>query len=81
MPSSSPASRDLSHFIFTVRDHRVLLDSDLAALYGVPTKALNQAVKRNADRFPAEFAFQLTQKELADLRSQIVTSRGRTPPG
>ncbi len=52
----------------------MLLDSDLAALYGVPTKALNQAVKRNIERFPAEFAFQLTREEFDDLRSQIVTS-------
>ncbi len=46
--------------IITVRGQKVLLDADLAAIYGVTTKALNQAVKRNADRFPADFAFQLT---------------------
>lgn len=51
-----------------------MLDADLAALYGVETKVLNQAVKRNIARFPEDFAFQLTDDELANLRSQIVTS-------
>ena len=51
-----------------------MLDSDLAGLYGVSTKALNQAVKRNAGRFPEDFAFQLTAAELGNLRSQVVTS-------
>jgi len=61
-----------------------MLDTDLAALYGVPTKALVQAVKRNLARFPADFMFHLTEQELRSLRSQIVTlneagttSRGR----
>ena len=52
-----------------------MLDVDLAALYGVPTKMLIQAVKRNLDRFPDDFMFLLTVKEFATLRSQIVTSR------
>ena len=56
-----------------IRGQRVLLDSDLAAIYGVPTKRLNEAVKRNADRFPEDFRFQLTEKEWAELRSQIAT--------
>jgi len=51
-----------------------MLDSDLAALYGVPTKRLNQAVRRNRKRFPSDFMFQVTSAELANLRSQIVTS-------
>jgi hypothetical protein len=51
-----------------------MLDADLAAVYGVTTKALNQAVKRNCDRFPAGFIFQLTADEYAVLRSQFVTS-------
>ncbi len=51
-----------------------MFDSDLAALYGVPTRALNQAVSRNASRFPADFAFRLTRLEVANLMSQIVTS-------
>lgn len=60
--------------ILVVRGHRVLLDSDLAALYGVAVKALNQAVKRNPGRFPPDFMFSLTQQEAVLLRSQIVTS-------
>ena len=59
--------------IFTVRKARVVMDSDLAKLYGVPTKALNQAVTRNRGRFPEEFSFYLTAEELAAFRSQIVT--------
>ena len=60
--------------ILTIRRHKVMLDADLAALYGVSTKALKQAVKRNVDRFPPDFMFVLTREEFADLRSQIVTS-------
>ena len=60
--------------IHVVRGLRIMLDSDLAALYGVPTKVLKQAVKRNSERFPEDFAFELTQQEFANLRSQIVTS-------
>jgi hypothetical protein len=60
--------------ILVLRGHRVLLDAELAALYGVPTKALNQAVKRNAERFPEDFMFRLTRAEVEALnRSQIVT--------
>ncbi len=53
-----------------------MLDSDLARLYGVPTSALNQAVRRNADRFPEDFAYQLTQQEFTGLMSQSVISKG-----
>ena len=60
--------------IFLIRGQKVMLDSDLAELYQVPTKALNQAVQRNLDRFPSDFMFQLNKEELADWRSQIVTS-------
>ena len=60
--------------ILFVRGAKVLLDADLAELYGVPTKALNQAVSRNRQRFPADFMFQLTSKEAANLKSQSVTS-------
>jgi len=60
--------------IYLVRGHKVMLDRDLAALYGVPTKALNQAIKRNLARFPEDFMFQLSKAEVTDLRSQIVTS-------
>jgi hypothetical protein len=59
--------------ICTIRGQKVLLDSDLAALYGVATKVLVQAVKRNLQRFPADFMFHLTEQELRALRSQIVT--------
>jgi len=63
--------------ILLIRRHRVMLDTDLAKLYGVTTKVLNQAVKRNATRFPADFMFKLTAEETAALRSQFVTSKGR----
>jgi hypothetical protein len=60
--------------IYFLRGRKVLLDSDLAALYQVPTKALNQAVKRNLDRFPEDFMFQLNKDEFQHWRSQTVTS-------
>lgn len=60
--------------IHTVRGQRVMLDSDLARLYEAPTKVFNQTIQRNADRFPADFAFQITREEVANLKSQIVTS-------
>lgn len=60
--------------IRTVRGQKVLLDEDLARIYGVPTKALNRAVKRNLERFPADFMFQLTRKEFENLKYQIGTS-------
>jgi hypothetical protein len=59
--------------IFVVRGHRVLLDSELASLYQVETKALTRAVRRNADRFPADFMYQLTPEEALSLRSQTGT--------
>jgi hypothetical protein len=59
--------------IFTIRDKKIMFDKDLATLYGVETKALNQAVKRNIERFPADFMFQLTREEAASLRSRFVT--------
>jgi hypothetical protein len=63
--------------ILQIRNHKVMLDRDLASLYGVPTKVLVQAVKRNAARFPADFMFQLSKEELENWRSQIVTSNAR----
>src|SRR5580698_4819007 len=60
--------------IYLIRGCKVMLDNDLAGLYQVPTKALNQAVRRNLDRFPADFMFQLNADELENMRSQIVTS-------
>jgi hypothetical protein len=61
------------NMIYYIRGHKVMLDSDLASMYGVETKVLNQAVKRNMKRFPEDFFFQLTQDEWYSLRSQIVT--------
>lgn len=71
--------------IRVIRGQRVMLDADLAELYGVTTAALNQAVNRNTDRFPDDFAYQLTPQEFADLISQsVISSSGyggrRTPP-
>ncbi len=66
----------LETLIYEIRGQRVMLDSDLARIYGVPTKAFNQAVKRNVDKFPADFMFRLTAKEAGSLRhsrSQVVT--------
>lgn len=61
--------------IFEIRDQKVMLDIDLAEMYEVPTKALKQAVKRNIDRFPADFMFELNADEFSSLRSQTVTSK------
>ena len=60
--------------IYTLRDEPVMLDSDLASLYGVETKQFNRAIKRNVTRFPADFAFQLSAQEFENLRCQIGTS-------
>jgi hypothetical protein len=60
--------------IYFIRDQKVMLDRDLAELYGVETKVLNQAVRRNIKRFPEDFMFQLTLEEFENLKSQIVTS-------
>ena len=62
--------------ILALRGQRVILDHDLARLYGVSTKRLNEQVKRNRDRFPEDFMFQLEVQEVASLRSQIATSNG-----
>jgi hypothetical protein len=61
--------------IHVVRGQRVILDFDLATLYGVPTRRLNEQQQRNRERFPSDFAFQLTQQEFMDLMSQIATSK------
>ena len=65
----------ITNKIYLIRDQRVLLDQDLAILYGVETKQLGQAVKRNKERFPDDFMFQLSNTEFENLRSQIVTSK------
>jgi phage regulator Rha-like protein len=80
MMSAELSVKEIGRRIFFVRDHRVMMDSDLADLYGVLTKQLNLAVRRNEDRFPGDFMFQLTQDEYEFLRSQIATletGRGR----
>jgi hypothetical protein len=85
--TSSPGPAALEEYvsgaIIVVRGQKALLDADLARLYGVETKALNQAVKRQRDRFPEDFMFRLSAEEFGDLRSQSVTSRqwgGRRRP-
>ena len=71
-----PVERIESAILF-IRGQKVMLDADLAKLYGVSTKVFNQAVRRNKNRFPADFAFQLTDQEFQSLRSQFVTSNTR----
>ena len=70
----------LQQKILMLRGQKIMLDSDLAALYQVPTKVFNQAVQRNRDRFPEDFMFRLSKDELENWRSQIVTSNVATPP-
>ena len=67
----------IDRYIHSVRGQKVMLDTDLARLYGVEVKRLNEQVRRNADRFPLEFMFRLTPEEFARLRSQFATSKGR----
>ncbi len=70
----TPGEASLAALIHTLRDHKVMLDSDLARLYQVPTKRLLEQMRRNATRFPADFAWKLTPVEAANLRSQFATS-------
>ena len=67
--------------IYLIRGEKVMLDSDLAKLYGVETKKFNQAVSRNIERFPDDFMFQLTKEELENWRSQFVTSNPESKMG
>ena len=67
-------SENLDRLIYEIRGQKVMLDSDLARLYSVPTFRLNEAVKRNRDRFPDDFTFQLTREEFANLISQFAIS-------
>lgn len=77
-PTDSPQVPErLAGAILLMRGQRVILDADLAGLYGVPVKGLIRAVKRNLDRFPADFMFQLEKQEVALLRYQFGTSNGR----
>jgi len=72
----TPVGR-IAQAIVLIRGQKVMLDQDLVYLYGVSTKALNQAVRRNGSRFPADFMFQLTREEVVNLRSQFVTAEPR----
>ena len=76
LQEASGRSAELRALIYAVRGEQVMLDRDLATLYGVETKALNQAVTRNLDRFPERYSFKLTPEEAEDVRSQIVTLSG-----
>lgn len=69
------STSEIEQCIFIVRKHKVMLDQDLAKIYGVETKTLNRAMKRNLERFPSDFMFQLTAGEVEILRYQIGTSR------
>ncbi len=68
------APKPIENIIFTIRGERIILDTDLAAVYGVDTRALNRAVKRNGERFPSDFVLQLTREEVTNLMYQIGTS-------
>ena len=68
---------DIKQKIYTIRGKQVMLDSDVSKLYHYETKKINQAVRRNIDRFPEKFCFQLTEKEVVDNWSQFVTSSER----
>jgi hypothetical protein len=76
--TSPPEIETVENTIHLVRGQRVMLDSDLAAIYGVTTKRLNERLRRNPNRFPSDFAFQLTRQEFMNLRSQIATSSLRS---
>ncbi len=77
--------KQILKIILTIRGERVILDSDLAALYGVETRRLNEQIHRNIEKFPEDFMFQLTKEEFNILKSQIATSSSgwggrRKPP-
>lgn len=72
-PNTEQSVRNIGERILFVRGQKVLLDADLAALYGVPTKRFNQQVRRNAARFPEDFMFRVSMEEWASLRSQFAT--------
>jgi ORF6N domain len=72
---STPLDQKILNLIFVVRREKIMVDQDLAEMYGVETKQLKRQVRRNMDRFPKDFMFKLTRKEFENLRSQIGTSR------
>ena len=69
----------ISDKIYFIRNQKVMLDRDLATLYGIETKRLKEQVKRNLSRFPEDFMFELTETEYNSLRSQFATLKNRTP--
>ncbi len=71
------SNEDIKNLIYTIRGKQVMLDSDVARLYHYETRRINETVKRNIERFPMEFCFQLTSKEYEHLKSQIATSNAR----
>jgi hypothetical protein len=75
MPKNTALALPVESRILHLRNHKVILDSDLAELYNVSVKRLNEQVKRNRERFPADFVFRLTAKEYENLRSQNATSK------
>lgn len=75
MSKNLPTVPSADSLILRIRGHAVILDADLATLYGTTTKRLNEQVKRNSERFPDEFVFQVTEKEWHSLRSQFATSK------
>lgn len=70
-------SSEIQKKIYNIRGEQVMFDNDLAEFYGIETRILNQAVKRNINRFPADFMFQLTNDEFENWKSQIVTTNGK----
>lgn len=76
-----PATAEIAARIFTLRGQKVIISVHLAQLYGVSHKALMQAIRRNPDRFPPDFLFQITRQEFANLKSQFVTSSSRDHGG
>ena len=74
MTNISPSEDSLRNLIYVIRGQKVMIDSDLAELYGVTTKRFNEQGRRNKIRFPVDFMFQLLEGETANLRSQIATS-------
>ena len=81
MTKAKKSPKPIDDLIQTIRGQKVILDTDLAELYGVPVKRLNEQVKRNIERFPADFMFQLTVEEWAVLRSQVATANPEDTEG
>jgi hypothetical protein len=71
-------SERIANMIFLIRGQKIMIDRDLAELYGVDTRTLNQAVRRNKERFPEDFMFQLTKEEMESWKSQIVISSSKS---